>query len=305
MDITSPKTDLERAFAPAIRRRVSGDDAEWNKRMAAATPRLSTRLVDWLQRTFLKRGVEGVYEEKWSNDKADALLRKRFDMTANARDPMVWGEERFFAHPRGAKRVHLLYLIRLIETIKPRTVLEVGSGTGANLFILAALFPDISFSGIELTSAGYNTAKEISSRDTLPQPLADFSPVPIRDPRAHQRVSLHQGNAKHLPFPPGSFDLVYTVQALEQMEAIREEALQQIESVSRGYVAMIEPFADFNVTAPRRYKISSARYFSASVKDLLAYGLKPVFSSDNMPSKLTYGIGMVVAQPTRLIPSGP
>jgi len=46
-----------------------------------------------------------------------------------------------------------------IRELKPNTVLEVGSGGGINLFTLAVMFPEINFTGIELTEAGVLTAK--------------------------------------------------------------------------------------------------------------------------------------------------
>jgi hypothetical protein len=106
-----------------------------------------------------------------------------------------------------------------------------------------------------------------------------------------------------LPFSPKSFDLVFTIQALEQMEAIREEVLSNIASASAGYVAMFEPFADWNSSLGRRAKIKMSNYFAARIDDLPSYGLLPVFATDDMPMKVNYGVGLVVASvssaPTR------
>ena len=298
MHFSVSRSEIESAFAPAIRRQVVGDDPEWNRIVGAASPTIASRLRHWLRRPFSSDDVAEVYEEKWSKDETDQLIAKRFDM-AGGHDPLVWGDRRFFANARGTKRVHLLYLMRLIETLKPKTVLEVGAGTGANLFILAARYPHIAFTGVELTRAGYDTAKDIRSRPAIPQPLVEFSPLPIQSAIAHQTVSLHQGSAAALPFATQSFDLVYTVQALEQMESIRGDALRQIARVSRHHAAMFEPFAEWNVSPQRRHKIRSRNYFSAAISDLPGYGLKPIYSTDDMPSKLAYGIGFVVAASTQ------
>lgn len=41
-----------------------------------------------------------------------------------------------------------------IKQFNVKTVLEIGSGVGLNLLILAPLFPDVKFYGLELTSSG-------------------------------------------------------------------------------------------------------------------------------------------------------
>jgi SAM-dependent methyltransferase len=291
MILAVSRDEILDAFAPAIRRAVSGHDAKWE----AAVARLSKPTPWWRSLLAPKKAkVRTVYEEKWGDRNK---VSTRLDLTHGKPGPVVWGSERYFAHSRGTKRVHLLYLMRLIEVLQPKSVLEVGYGMGQNLFILSARFPHISFTGIELTEHGHEVAQAVRSKPILPQEMADFSPLPPVDLSAHQSVVLHVGSAANLPFPEKSFDLVFTMQSLEQMESIRDRALTQIAGVAAGHIAMFEPFADWNTTPLRRHKIKSSDYFSASVSDLPAYGLQPVFSTDDMPSKLVYGIGLVVAKP--------
>lgn len=287
LDLSISRDDVLRAFAPAIRTKVNGHSEEWDKGVSALTKKESS--------PKLGKNVKQTYEKKWSGN-LDAMLASRFNLSAG-NELVVWGDERFIAHSRGTKRVHLLYLMKLIEQTRPKTVLEVGFGTGANLFILAGRFPEIEFSGVELTRSGYDAASAIRSREELPEPIARFSPEPLRDPSAHRRVTLLHGSAENLPFPAESFDVVYTVQAIEQMESIRERALSEIARVCAGHVAMFEPFADWNATQERRKTISDRGLFSASFDDLPQYGLRQVFATADMPTKLNYGIGLVVASP--------
>jgi ubiquinone/menaquinone biosynthesis C-methylase UbiE len=280
VDLNISRDDVLRAFAPAVRTKVIGHSEEWDRGVAAFVKKESSPKP---------KNVRQTYEKKWSD------AASRYDLSAG-KDLIVWGDERFIAHSRGTKRVHLLYLMKLIDQTRPKTVLEVGYGTGANLFILAGRFPDIEFSGVELTQSGYDLASAIQSGE-LPEPIERFSPEPLRDPSAHCRVTLLQGSAENLPFPAKSFDFVYTVQAIEQMESIRSRALCEIARVCAGHVAMVEPFADWNATPERRKTISDRRLFSASVNDLPRYGLRPVFATSDMPTKLNYGIGLVVASP--------
>jgi ubiquinone/menaquinone biosynthesis C-methylase UbiE len=299
MKLNVSQSELRAAFAPAVRRRVLGDDPEWD----AAIKRVSKRKRGWrhlLTRILSLRlrntgAVKGTYEEKWASDEMRA---SRLDLTHGKPEPMLWNNERYLAHPRGVKRVHLHYLMRLIEELQPKKVLEVGFGSGQNLFILASRFPEIAFTGVELTEGGFRAADAVRSQPVLPQGMVEFSPMPPRDLTAHRSVTLQVGTAADLPFADRAFDLVFTVQALEQMESIRARALSEIARVCSGHVAMLEPFADWNTTEMRSARIESYGYFAAKIDDLPNYGLQPVLSTGDMPSKAVYAIGLVVARPT-------
>ena len=289
---------LSECFSPAIERAVDGEDSEWTatlRRQAAKFEKRAWPSPLWLPfRAWRRTGrhARRAYERRWTSESS----LSRLDLGGGAPAPVVWGSRRYFAHVAGIKRVHLLYLIHLIDDLKPTRVLEVGSGMGHNLFILAARFPETAFCGIELTDAGTGVAESIRAEEHLPDALGLFSPVPVRDTTAHKRVELHQGNAANLPFSDGRFDLVYTVQALEQMDLIRHRVLREIARTSAGLTAMIEPFADWNESPARRNRIRAFQFFSASIADLEQYGLRPVFVSDDMPTKAHYGVGLVIAE---------
>ncbi|MBM3585698.1 MAG: class I SAM-dependent methyltransferase, partial [Alphaproteobacteria bacterium] len=80
---------------------------------------------------------------------------------------------------------------------------------------------EVSFAGIELTATGVAQAHAVVGAATLPARLADYCPAPVADPTAHRRIDIRRGNALDLPFEAGAFDLVFTRQALEQMDMIR------------------------------------------------------------------------------------
>jgi SAM-dependent methyltransferase len=294
MDLEISHEAIARAFAPAVRRTVTDDrDPEWSR--ATTFWRKSRPSLRGLWRSLVPVSwrVRRVYENNWQ----DVRLSERFDLGRNQKMPMVWNGSRYFANALGAKRVHLLYLMHLIERLGPKSVLEVGCGIGGNLFMLAARYPQIAFSGIELTDSGYQAAQSIRALPVLPKELADFSPLEVCDLSAHQRVKLYQGSAEKLPFPARSYDLVYTVQAVEQMTNIKTAALREFARVSAGHVAMFEPFAEWNQTKPRRAKIADAGFIRLAIGDLPAYGLKVLRAIDDMPMKGHYGVGLVLASP--------
>lgn len=287
--------EIEQAFAPGVARVVPAHDAEWAAKEKQLKIKMTTGVPWWrkLLRPVAEKRVRDTYEKRWT---AEAAL-SRFTRRPENCDPIVWRDQHYFAYSIWTKRVHLLFLMRLIEKLGPASVLEIGSGMGLNLCILAARFPQIKFTGIELTSAGHEMAQSFRAMPRLPEELTQFSPLRLKDEgKAHQKIQLHQGSAAQLPFEKGSFDLVYSIQALEQMEGLRDQVFQQIANVCSGHVAMFEPFAEWNRNPVRQGLISSRGFFAAGVSDLRRYGFEPVFASDDMPTKLAYGVGLVVAR---------
>ena len=99
-----------------------------------------------------------------------------------------------------------------------------------------------------------------------------------------------------MPFDDSSFDLVFSLLALEQMEAIRDAAVAEVARVSARWAVMIEPFTDFNRDPLRRACTEAKGYFSLGTRDLKRFGLEPVFVFDDIPQKITRGAGLVVAK---------
>ena len=102
-----------------------------------------------------------------------------------------------------------------------------------------------------------------------------------------------------MPLPDNSVDVAFTVLALEQMERVRHRALAELARVARRYVVMIEPFADWNSEPHRRGYIARHDYFASTVDGLRAAGLVPVVATADMPNKLSFRAGIVVAEVAR------
>ncbi len=224
------------------------------------------------------------YERSWSGTEYDRYSLDRFPK--NDFIPWVWQDRRCFATDVGGTRFRQLMLIRAIELAKPRSVLEIGCGNGINLILLACRFPEIAFTGLELTEAGQRAAKGFQERyATLPDFLGDFAPEPLPDPAGFKRIRFERGSAAELPFADGSFDYVQTVLALEQMEQIRQQALAEMARVTRGQSFNIEPFRDVNTGWSRIY-VERRNYFRGSIDELAGYGLEPQWAVADFPQEL-------------------
>lgn len=275
------KTD-PRIFYYLIRARI-----RWRlKRLLSANRRISAGLPR------PPKKVKQNYEEIWSQFEFANLN------PAARNKPYInyWNDEYQEAHGWGVVRIHLLCLKNLIDILKPRSVLEVGFGRGLNLIALSSHFPDIQFSGIELSKSGFDEACKLATRDELPQQLIDFVPFSLDDKEARSKVLFQQASAESLPFDDNSIDLIYTRQALEQMEIIRPQALSEVGRVANKNVVMFEAFRDWNETGMCRDRNLFTGYFAAWLDDLSQYGMNTIFTKSDFPHKAYMRVGLAVTE---------
>ena len=286
------------AFAPFVVERLAPSDPAWRdaltrleQRYAGPPPAARKWVSEDGHRTpdLVQRG----YESIWSSISLPA------ELSAPKTAYFEWGTECSRARTIGRKRVHQLGLVKALEWLRPSSAVEVGFGYGLNLLLLSMQFPSIAFSGVELTAAGVDAARRLAADPSTPAALAGFAVGELQDPAAPQRLRLQQGSAAAVPLPDKSVDVAFTVLALEQMERVRHQALDELARVARRFVIMIEPFADWNTEPHRRGYIERHDYFASSVDALRTRGLEPVLATVDMPNKLSFRAGLVVAEVTR------
>lgn len=292
--------EIERTIAPFLVARWPTSDPAFirlhaRQRRKWRYRRTKRLLLGWLpkgQRTqaYVETSYDHTFAERpWPEINAPA--------TADPKPTLArWGNEGLLLRRRGLARVHLMLMARIIRALGVKNVLEVGSGTGINLFVLAALLPEIRFAGVELTATGVAQAASVVAASDFPRQLAEYCPEPVLDASAHRRVEIRRGNALELPFEDGSFDLVFTRQALEQMEMIRDRALAEIARVTRRHVLLVEPFADANQDPLRRDYVAAKDYFSLPVAGLRPFGIEPQHTTRAFPQNTCLGIELVVGQ---------
>lgn len=279
------RDDLRKTMAPFVTADLPSRAPETRKAMSRARRQVARfvvrRATGWRRDQKL---IEETYSEDWS-----AKSLSPYDPEAPQRrlDPWRFGDSMFLAPLGAGARARLHVLMRVIDLRRPRTVLEVGSGNGINLLILACRFPEISFTGVELTEGGVAVAQAAQKEAELPPVLQRFSPEPPVDPTAHRRVDFRRGNAADLPFEDDAFDMVYSSLALEQMEEVREQAIREVVRVSGRDVAMIEPFLDANDRGLRNAYAWAKRHFRGKVGDVVSAGVEPLVVTEDLPGKVT------------------
>jgi len=290
--------ELQTLFDPFVLRDFEASDAEWRGELKRRKRKLAKqglkRLIGW--RGQGKRDESAVlkeYQRSW--DRVDYGV---YDVQARRTQgvPWEWQSRRMLASEVGGTRVRQLLLCRVIEKLRPRRVLEVGCGNGINLVLLSGRFPGISFSGVELTESGHRVARTLQESPELPKAIVKFAPLPIVDPTAFRRIDFQRGSAAELPFPDASFDLVYSVLAVEQMEQIRSQALSEIARASARHVLMIEPFRDVNQELWTRLNVYRRDYFRGSIDELRQYGLVPEIVTSDFPQETFLRVCLVLAR---------
>ena len=273
-------------------------DRRWEaltaKRRKTALRRLANRFLGgWLGSGRRDRGsIESEYTEAWS-----AGHQKYDPSRAEKRaQPWLWGDRRLLLDGGAASRLRSLLFAAVIKELKPRRVLEVGSGNGINLLMLAGAFPEISFTGLELTQAGVDAARGVQAQEALPTGLADYIPLPLQDSSAFKRITFIRGDATAMPFEANSFDLVITVLAVEQMERVRHKALADIARVTKRNLLMLEPFRDVNSSSLRRLYVVSRNYFRGSIEELKNFGMTPLWATDDFPQEAFLGSPLVLSE---------
>jgi SAM-dependent methyltransferase len=291
--------EVSRLFAPFVLERHAPGDPAWDAEITRRARKYrrrywQRRLLGWLPR-WQRRGdtVKAEYSKAWAS-----IDYAQYDPTRTPPrpSPWEWRGERYSASDLGGTRVRQLLLVRTLEQLRPRRVLEVGCGNGVNLMLLAGRFPGVSFTGADLTREGPRAAHDLQRKAELPRAMQAYAPLPLADATAFRRVGFVSADASHLPFPDGAFDLVVTILALEQMERVREAALREIARVAGRHTLMIEPFAELNERGGRLHYAVARDYFRGRIADLPGYGLAPRLALDDFPQEAFLGACLVLAE---------
>ena len=294
-----PPKEIEQTLGAFLGRRMSRTSPEWLALAEQAVKARNIKARYWRNRLFgwaytpraHKKVVQDTYSQIWTGfDLAD------FIDAGKQLTPHEWRQEGLLLNSSATQKLHHVMMIKAMRHLKPASVLEVGSGLGINLVVLASQCPETRFVGIELTESGVARSWELIAANRLPQPLRDFMAEPSSATDGFHNVTVDHGSAERLPYADNSFDLVMTRLALEQMESIREKALTEIARVTRSYVLLIESFREMNDEGVRQQYALGNRYFRGAISDLPRYGLEPIFTFCDWPHKITLQPVFVLAK---------
>jgi len=287
---TSPLAGLRPFVHPVAPRKLRAVVAKRRRRVLTHVARSV-----WSPRDRVEAGVRDIYEEHYDSD-SSAYAASR----AARRDAFRLDGTTVYADGWFTIRSHSDLLVETLDRLGARSVLEVGSGRGTNLALLAMRRPALELTGIELTDAGVAQSRELVA--AVPEPYVRAAGLRTLDPDARaalHRVGFERANALELPFPDASFDVAFTVLVLEQVAGNWSAVVREMRRVSRSWCIFLEPFGDVNGVMGKAY-LRSLDYFRAHHADFAALGLEPVAFTTRIPQKLHFRTGLLV---TRVVPT--
>ena len=228
--------------------------------------------------------IYSIPNEGWAKKKTNSVYSLRF-----SNEEIVTNGWFLFA-------VYVHLIDKILKLTKVENVIEIGSGRGNNIVALALKNPNIKFSGLEYSNNGV-----IASNDMVINPppellkIAGNSNLMVLNKERKKNVRFYRGNAFDIPFEDNSFDLSFTVLALEQMPHRFKDALLEMRRITRKYCVFIEPFAEANSIYGKLH-LGRVDYFRYSYKSFLGAGLKPVYFTNNFPQKYKYQAGLLVTE---------
>lgn len=221
----------------------------------------------------------------------------RYDLAApKITSPWLWKDRRILLDENGIARLRGAIIAAVIRKLKPRRVLDIGCGDGIYPFLLAGAFPDIEFTGIELSEGGHKAAMDLQALPALPDHLARYNPLEQLEPEAYKRIKFVHGDACAMPFAPGEFDLAFTVGAIAQMKPVKDAAMREISRVTGGHLLTLEMFRDVNHGLWRRLNLVARDFTSDAISDLQAYQFEPIWATADFPQDALIGTALVLSR---------
>jgi len=161
---------LSKTLRPFLAEGPGYGENRWRAETALRGRRLLIRAVQYLFGRWLGIGRRSTDKVRKEYGAAWAIGHDRYDLSKRPPKftPWLWRGQHLLFDAAGAPRFRSLIYGAVIEILKPHRVLEVGSGDGINLLMLAGAFPQTSFTGLELTASGLAAARKVQQLPQLP-----------------------------------------------------------------------------------------------------------------------------------------
>ncbi len=210
------------------------------------------------------------YTESWKNSIKEIIWGRK-PQIQSFYGKLAWGGT------MDNRKFFLKHADSYIKSVRPKSILELGSGIGINLLALSALNPFIErISGIELTQQGLHVFKQMINDPPIDELvyLTELDPQTIKKRIIVDRFDVRQGDMRNLPWDDKSFDFVFSLWALEQLPRTYNEAFAEAERVCSAHALFMEEFKEAQQNIFQRIHLKNVDYFRASFREVEKSGFK-------------------------------
>tara|TARA_Y100000389_G_scaffold189316_1_gene212914 strand:+ start:4629 stop:5459 length:831 start_codon:yes stop_codon:yes gene_type:complete len=210
-----------------------------------------------------------------------AIWWNNFDLYTYFNKPYTWHiykDDYFLAPGSLTQEIFQSLISEQIDLKKPKSIIEIGCGMGINLLYFAEKYPNIKFTGIDISKVGIQRCNEKNKFSNL---------------------SFVIGNAKYMSFKSNTFDMSYTTLALEQMNEIKKDVIDNISKITKNNVIFIEPFMNNNKNFLNYVHHKNSDYFDYEYKDLKKHNFIIESIDDKFPQRLGLTASCVLLTKTK------
>jgi len=183
------------------------------------------------------------------------------------------------------RKFFMRYLSDAISSAQPERLLELGSGNGFNVLILAVLNPEIkTLKGVELTENGVMAARKFLKDPPIEELIyvTGKSKETILDRLKDRDIEFVQGNMLELPWEDNHFDFVFSCWVFEQIPREYLRAFSEAYRVVDGYAMFFEVFKEAQSNIFQKLHLKNVDYFRSSYKEVEKVGFR-VLKFEPMP----------------------
>jgi len=253
---------------------------------------LKSRLLSYIKFLFgiKKRSTkktEIIYNKSWNKKDNKKWFSPKENLTIHYHN-----QKKVLASSGLTQRIWQNIIIKKIMEIRPKNILEVGSGNGINSFLIASCFKNIKITGIDFSNNGIIKSNELLKTKKFDKNF--YQPLKFKfNKKKINNLNFMKMNAKNLKFTNGSFDFIFTILALEQMNGIHLQVIKEIKRCAKKHIILIEPFKNLNLKGLSYLHHKSNDYLNLNYKDLECANFKINEYQYKYPNKISLNVGMV------------
>src|SRR3989344_1495694 len=216
--------------------------------------------------------VTGEYSKSWSQNPSAIIMGKKLRRYSINDRPAYCRLGEF-------RKLLVSQIHHTVASLRPLTVLELGSGIGQNIICLAILNPDVKrFVGVEMTEEGVAMARKMLAEPPMTDLvyLTEQSEDVIRKHLKKTSIEFVQGNIRKLAFKDNEFDFSFSCQVFEQIPRYYLESFREVARVTSKNAFFLEEFRESQKNIFQLMHLWNMDYFRWSFHEVEKAGFQVI-----------------------------